>query len=135
MPGTKRVPLARSHTLSLQHVLPLYRHALRARTKWRRTRNDADYSELIEAQKNCDRALGTRLWQVSIFDFDDLHNRNAPPDYMGPRRREDWYRALELRQALEQLDREQQQQQRKAREAQRTEPEREREQPTPPPSS
>jgi hypothetical protein len=130
---TKRTPLSRAHSQSLQVVLPLFQHALRARAKWKRSGSDADYAAAIEAQKDVDRALfgPQRLWRTSIFDFDDIHNRKAPPEYMGPRQREDWQRSLELRLALEQLDREQREAEREV--PQPAEPERERDigQPSP----
>jgi hypothetical protein len=138
MPGTKRVPLARPHASSLQQVLPLFQRALEARKRWRRDRNnDEKYAAYIEAQRAVNRALGTKLWEVSIWDLDDVYSRSKPTEM--ERDRDSWARALELRQALEAFDQEQRQQQR-ATVQQRTETVQpssspEEEEPTAPPPS
>jgi hypothetical protein len=131
MAGTKRVPIARPHTSSLGAVLPLYQAALKARAKWRRYRTDESYAAAIAAEKALNRALGTRMWQISVLDIGPIYSRVRPPEE--ERLHDDWQRALAQLQALEMADREQRQAEREARTAQRTEPERE--QPTPPPSS
>jgi hypothetical protein len=131
---TKRQPIHRQHSQSLQVVLPLFQHALRARAKWKRSRSDANYSAAVEAQKDVDRALygPSRLWKVSIFDvLDGIYDRIKPPS---ERRQFDaWTDAVALLQVLEQLDREQREAERAAQNASNStvaEPEPEQEEPT-----
>ena len=116
MPGTRRTPIRRQHTsLITAQAVALFRHALSLR------RRGADQQTCRAAERDVDRMLGVKLWQVSIFDFDDILDRDAPPAYMGPRH-EDWSRALELRQGLEQADRDLRKQERAARRAKATPP-------------
>ena len=98
MPGTRRTPIRRQHTSSIAAALPLYQRARKARAKANHSNSDADRQAAHAAERDCDRLLGIRLWHVSIFDFDDIFGRKAPPAYMGSG--EDWHRALELRQQL-----------------------------------
>src|SRR5262249_27755804 len=101
---TKRVPIARSHTSSLAAGLALYRAALEARKRWRRTGSDADHDAVIEAEKDVDRALlgPQRLWKVSIWDIDSvdrrsIYRRDKPPSEA--RVHDSWAEAVELLQA------------------------------------
>jgi len=117
MSGTKRTRIPRTPTLGLisPQALSLYRHAVALR------RRGADRETCHAAERDLDRLLGVRLWHVSIFDFDDIFDRNAPPAYMGDA--EDWHRALQLRQQLEAADRELRCQERAARRAAKVIPE------------
>jgi hypothetical protein len=109
MPVKRRVHKARP---SIAAALPHFQHALRARAKWRHTRSEVDREAAHEAERVVERMLGWRMWEISIWDFDDIYyDRSKPPQ--DPRDRDDWAYALELREALEQADREQ----RRARQA------------------
>jgi hypothetical protein len=120
MPGTRRTPIRRQHTSSIAAALPLYQRARKARAKANHSNSEADRQAAHAAERDCDRLLGIRLWHVSIFDFDDIFGRKAPPAYMGSGK--DWHRALELRQQLEEADRELRRRERAARRAKATPP-------------
>jgi hypothetical protein len=77
-------------------VVALFKRALELRAR------QGDREELHAVERDVNRALSIQLWETSIFDFDDIFNRDAPPAYMlerGPA--DDWHRALALRQQLE----------------------------------
>ena len=112
MSGTKRTRLSRTPTLGLitPQVLSLYRYA---------RRRGADLQTRQDAEKDCERALGIKLWDISPFD-DFMFRRGEPPEYLrqrGPGAVEDWHHAKDLRQQLEAADRELRRQERAARRA------------------
>jgi hypothetical protein len=118
---TKRTPVNRQHASSIATVLPLFQHALKARAKWRRSGSDEDFEANAEAQKAVERALKIKMWEVSIWDIDDIYSRTKPPEEA--RQRDSWARALELRQALETADREHRRAEREGRQAAKATPE------------
>jgi hypothetical protein len=117
MTGTRRTPIIRQHTSSLAAVLPHYRHACTLTVRWERSRSDADYAAMIEAQKVCDRMLlgSRRLWEISVFDIGPIYDRSTLPE--DERMQASWQRAVETLEALELLDREERRRQRAARRA------------------
>jgi hypothetical protein len=118
MPGTRRFPIKRQHSMTITATLPAFRHALRARAKAARSGSAKDREQASEAERVVDRSLGTRLWQVSIWDIigdGNIYRRDRPPQEV--RHHDSWATAVAQLQALEQADREQRRQERAARRA------------------
>jgi hypothetical protein len=119
MPGTRRTPLARSHTpLITPQVVELYRRALRLRKQAHLS--EADRELAIDAERDVDRALGLKLWDDSVFE-DFMFVSDEPPAYLRESRDanavEGWYHVRELRRQLKEADRELRRQERAARRA------------------
>jgi hypothetical protein len=132
MSGTRRVPLnrpSRGGAITAQTV-DLFRTAMRLRK--RAHRSQAAKEDYWRAERDCERALGIKLWNISPFE-DFMFRRGEPPEYLrerGPGAVEDWHHARELRQRLDQALRELERRERTARRAARAaqlvaEPERE----------
>jgi hypothetical protein len=116
MSGTKRVRVARAPAAGLitPQVIALYRHAraLQARAH----RSEADLDAFSTAEDDLNRALGLKMWDVTVLE-DYMFTPDEPPDYMPPAARDGWYRTRELRQQLQAANHELRKQERAARRA------------------
>ena len=122
MTGTRRTPIARSHT-------PLITPDLVRR--WRRAvalnkhahRSPAHRNLAYDAEIEVGRMLGTKLWQISVF-LDELFVLDRPPDHIVRHGREDdWHHTRNLRAQLRAADQELRRQERAARRARKAAPE------------
>ena len=129
MPGTKRTPIARSRTpLITPQIVDNWRRALKLNK--RAHLSHADFELAYAAERDVDRALGIKLWNISIFE-DEMFKHDSPPEYLFQQGRADgWYRTHELRRQLAEADRELRRQERAARRAKTLSPS-----PEQPPSS
>jgi uncharacterized membrane protein YccC len=108
MPVKRRLHKARAGAITAE-VVRLYRHALAVRQR------APGSMEAHEAKRAVDRALGWKMWGVSIWDIGEgeIYSRTEPPE--DPEWRDDWRRALGQLQALELAVRQQRRQEREAR--------------------
>jgi hypothetical protein len=124
MPGTRRTPIRRQHTsLITAQAVALYQRALKARAKVHLS--DELRQAAHDAERDCDRLLGLRLWDFSIFD-DFMFDCDEPPKYLlerGVRAADGWWHVKELRRQLVEADRELRRQRRGARRAAKAIPE------------
>jgi hypothetical protein len=115
MSGTKRTRIDRQQRAGLitPQTISLYRRALKLHK--RAHLSDADQRAAYDAENDVDRALGIKLWQISVF-LDEYFVRDTPPDNIVRRgRTDDWYHTRELRRQLAEADRELRRQERAAR--------------------
>jgi hypothetical protein len=114
MPVKRRVHKVRAGAITAE-VVRLYRHALALRQR------APGSMEAHEAKRAVDRALGWKMWGVSIWDIGEgeIYSRTEPPE--DPEWRDDWQRALGQLQALELAVRQQRRQERALRAGSRAE--------------
>jgi hypothetical protein len=115
MSGTKRTRIARTPIVGLitPQIVAAYRRMLELRKHAHRSPTHRTMA--FDAEIAVDGMLGTKPWQISALN-DDMFTLGRPFDYlcqMG--RADDWHRANELRQQLQQADREMRRQERAAR--------------------
>jgi hypothetical protein len=108
VPVKRRFGKARVGAITAETVR-LYRHALKLR------QHDPVSEETHNAKRAVDRALGWRMWEVSIWDIGEgeIYDRTVPPQ--DPKWHDDWARAVEQLEALEAAVREQRREERAAR--------------------
>jgi hypothetical protein len=113
VPIKRRAHKVRAGAITVE-TIRLYRHAMKLRQR------DPASLETHAAKRAVDRALGWKLWTVSIWDIGEgqIYSRTEPPEEEW---RDDWQRALGQLQALELAVRQQRRQERALRAGARAE--------------